>query len=57
MLNLIDRAPASGAPPRGLALPPEIERVFRAFRCVASAVPWERNKEAKAAVEGGGVEA
>ena len=33
MLNVIDRAPTSGAPPRRLAFPAEIERVFREFRC------------------------
>ncbi len=33
MLELIDRPQTSGAPPRRLALPAEIERVFREFRC------------------------
>ncbi len=33
MLNLIDREPTRGAPPQGLSLPTELERVFRHFRC------------------------
>ena len=33
MLDLIDRPQTSGAPPRRLALPADIERVFREFRC------------------------
>jgi hypothetical protein len=33
MLDLIDRPQTREAPPRQLALPADIERVFREFRC------------------------